>query len=391
MRVAVCLLALASCAAPPPCGTGRELLESRCKGCHGSTVTGAARQNAPPGVDFDGAAEQQRWAARIRQRTVVDRTMPPEGPLADCELQVLDAYLKELEAQPCQPSCTSRACGDDGCGGTCGTCGAGESCTLTSGQCNPAQCSPDCQGKTCGPDGCGGSCGACGTGLSCTAQGACVCVAQCAGRQCGPDGCSGSCGTCNGALICNTTLGRCGATCAPSCNGRMCGDDGCGGSCGGCPMGQACDAAGACGCAPSCAGKACGDDGCGGSCGMCASSQACQAGACTWPSKSFAADVHPLFVARGCSGVGACHGGARPAEGLNLSTAAGGFAQLVGVGSSQCPGRTRVVPNDIAASYLVNKLTGSGMCVGSVMPKGGSLTAAEIDLVRAWIATGANP
>ncbi|MBL8950054.1 MAG: hypothetical protein JNK82_04715 [Myxococcaceae bacterium] len=44
------------------------------------------------------------------------------------------------------------------------------------------------------------------------------------------------------------------------------------------------------------------------------------------------------------------------------------------------------------ASYLVNKLTGTGMCLGSQMPKGsGSLTAAQLDTVRAWNATGANP
>lgn len=87
-----------------------------------------------------------------------------------------------------------------------------------------------------------------------------------------------------------------------------------------------------------------------------------------------------------------CHGGARPAEGLNLSTVALGFGQLVNITSSQCAARKRVVPNDLTASYLVNKLTGSGMCFGSAMPKaGGGLTQSELDIVRAWILSNAAP
>lgn len=37
----------------------------------------------------------------------------------------------------CQPGCGQRVCGDDGCGGSCGNCGAGESCTAE-GQCEPS-------------------------------------------------------------------------------------------------------------------------------------------------------------------------------------------------------------------------------------------------------------
>lgn len=41
-------------------------------------------------------------------------------------------------------------------------------------------------------------------------------------------------------------LVECGGDCLPDCSGKTCGDDGCGGSCGGCPPGQLCSASGAC-------------------------------------------------------------------------------------------------------------------------------------------------
>jgi hypothetical protein len=63
---------------------------------------------------------------------------------------------------------------------------------------------------------------------------------------------------------------------------------------------------------------------------------------------------------------------------------------MVNVPSSACSGRVRVVPSDVDRSYFMNKLTGVGMCAGSVMPKaGGALPAAQIDLFRTWICNGA--
>jgi hypothetical protein len=127
-------------------------------------------------------------------------------------------------------------------------------------------------------------------------------------------------------------------------------------------------------------------------CGTCASTQTCSNNQCVWARKSFAADVFPLFQATDCAGMG-CHGGMRPSENLNLTTASVAFTELVNVRAGQCGGsKTLVVPGDPAASYLVNKLTGVGMCSGSVMPKaGGELSAAQIDVVRAWIGAGAAP
>ena len=127
-------------------------------------------------------------------------------------------------------------------------------------------------------------------------------------------------------------------------------------------------------------------------CGTCASTQTCSNDQCVWSRKTFAADVFPLFQTAGCAGNG-CHGGMRPSENLDLSTASIAFSALVNVRTGQCGGsKFRVVPGDPAASYLVAKLTGVGMCSGSVMPKAGSeLSAAQIDVVRAWIGAGAAP
>ena len=93
-------------------------------------------------------------------------------------------------------------------------------------------CTPACAGLVCGDDGCGGSCGTCPSPETCTAAGACECAPACDAVECGSDGCGGSCGACTSGSIC--TEGQC--VCAPSCGTAVCGDDGCGGSCGPCAL-----------------------------------------------------------------------------------------------------------------------------------------------------------
>jgi hypothetical protein len=86
-------------------------------------------------------------------------------------------------------------CGDDGCGGTCGTCAAGQSCD-GSGQC-VAGCTPACSGMMCGDDGCGGTCGMCAAGQSCDAGGQCVAGGSCAHPVCQTGAAlGGSCDSC---------------------------------------------------------------------------------------------------------------------------------------------------------------------------------------------------
>ena len=192
----------------------------------------------------------------------------------------------------CQPACGDVECGSDGCGGVCGYCLDNEQCVE-----DFCICQPQCEDKECGPDGCGGFCGDCAGDQVMCVDGACLCQPVCLGKNCGDDGCDGSCGECD----CGETCG--GGSCQyTGCDGRECGDDGCGVSCGDCTCGETCDeglcifhacdgldcgdddCGGSCGqcpqendqcleglcqCIPGCDGKVCGDDGCGGLCGEC--------------------------------------------------------------------------------------------------------------------------
>ena len=80
-----------------------------------------------------------------------------------------------------------------------------------------------------------------------------------------------------------------------------------------------------------------------------------------------------------------------PSADLDLSDAMTSYTELVGVASSVVAGRTLVVANDSANSYLVEKL-GPDPTAGQQMPVGQPpLSSADIDVIRQWIDTGANP
>jgi len=209
----------------------------------------------------------------------------------------------EVANAPCVADCDGKSCGQDGCGGSCGTCTGGLQCYQD--QC--VSCIPDCISKQCGDDGCGGTCGTCAGGYVCEAGGCEVpCVADCEGRVCGDDGCGGTCGSCSAPDTCNDA-GKCIAPCAPSCAAEgACGDDGCGGSCGTCAVGDHCDA-GLCvpDCVADCADKSCGGDGCGGSCGTCDDGDTCVDGGCVTPCAPYCDDRE--CGDDGCGGVcGSC-------------------------------------------------------------------------------------
>ena len=198
---------------------------------------------------------------------------------SDCgRAQACDLTQGICRPMSCVLACQGRECGPDGCGGTCGACAAGETCSQ-GGQCLGA-CSPDCSARECGPDGCGGSCGTCPAGEACTPVGVCGGDYPCCEtRECGPDPCMGvSCGACLPGETC-TPGGMCEGD-YPCCGIRECGPDPCAGApCGTCGMDEWCDTSGQCQgvCTPDCTGKSCGDDGCGGSCGTCAYDEWCSA------------------------------------------------------------------------------------------------------------------
>lgn len=87
-------------------------------------------------------------------------------------------------------------------------------------------------------------------------------------------------------------------------------------------------------------------------------------------------------------GVPGCHGGAAAQQGLRLDA---GFAygNLISVASAQDSNQTRVVPGDPDNSLIVHKLEGT-QTVGAQMPDGGPyLQQSTIDVIRLWIANGA--
>lgn len=319
--------------------------------------------------------------------------------------------------QCCQMNCGGKVCGDDGCGGLCGTCSGTDECVA--GKCE--KCQPKCQDKLCGPDGCGGTCGACkGTDVCvqgqcaqslCTGQcgaggpqktpegkdcycddackgygdccpGACAacptlkgcCEPSCAGKECGDDGCGGVCGKCANNGSCEA--GKC-TTCKLNCEGKQCGPDGCGGECGKCSDGGTCEAGKCAACQPKCTGVECGDDGCKGSCGDCPKGKTCTAGKCICPPSGTTVccgnSVCPIDT---CGGVGA------PLYPCSENCVDGECAAKCvpscvgkGCGSDGCGGTCGQCPSGYTCA--------AGSCVGDALPDAGPAAADTSALPKA--------
>jgi hypothetical protein len=86
----------------------------------------------------------------------------------------------------------------------------------------------------------------------------------------------------------------------------------------------------------------------------------------------------------------ACHAGAQAPQGLRLEDGVS-YTMLVDVPSAQVPDLRRVLPGDPGNSYLVQKLEGTA-AVGGRMPLDlPPLDQQQLDLIRQWIAAGAEP
>jgi hypothetical protein len=102
---------------------------------------------------------------------------------------------------------------------------------------------------------------------------------------------------------------------------------------------------------------------------------------------SFRADVEPVLV-DSCARAG-CHAGVNPAGELDLRNGKS-HASLVDISAVQCAdGRLRVDPANPDGSYLIDKLLGRDLCAGTVMPKGGALPPAQVQIISDWVAAGA--
>lgn len=245
-----------------------------------------------------------------------------EGCVPDANTYAKELLTFEMSYGPVGGAGLCEACsGDDDCddGGHCidvggakvcgrecadAPCPAGASCVEIAGatQCVPdggdCACFAACVGRACGDDGCGGSCGLCGDGLECDAEGQCIaasrgpceacvspaecatglsCVAAAHGSYC-LEPCDAGCG--DGFECTDTADGerRCWPGELVACEGPdVWRKDACGGLV---ALVQACGAAaacsdGACACKGTCEGRSCGDDGCGASCGSCPQGQFC--------------------------------------------------------------------------------------------------------------------
>ena len=99
-------------------------------------------------------------------RHVDSNTLPGKNMLGN--ISDSDPAEEASESTFCEVQCDERSCGDNGCGGLCGVCAEGETCSAE-GICEvpTPDCVPQCSRKACGDDGCGGVCGNCIDGTSC--------------------------------------------------------------------------------------------------------------------------------------------------------------------------------------------------------------------------------
>ena len=97
------------------------------------------------------------------------------------------------------------------------------------------------------------------------------------------------------------------------------------------------------------------------------------------------AEVSEVFAVS-CAFSG-CHSGGDPAAGLSLE---GDFAaRIVGVASEQRSDLKLVDPGNPDKSYLLIKVRGDDEIVSQRMPPGNPLSAEQVEIIRAWIASGA--
>jgi hypothetical protein len=99
-----------------------------------------------------------------------------QGGALEAEEDVLEDDLFEAP-EACVPQCGAAVCGDDGCGGTCGTCGADETCA-------DGACVSEC--AACMESGCAWELSRCDANWECPALMQCL-------SGCGSDSCMESC------------------------------------------------------------------------------------------------------------------------------------------------------------------------------------------------------
>jgi hypothetical protein len=189
-------------------------------------------QNCPEGdvtcfadCPAQGTAEAQLQLAALVNCLVVQC---PGDATEECFQAALEAECLVVwnVCQGCESSCLNKDCGEDGCGGSCGSCGDETECI----DFKCVGCLPHCDDKECGPDGCGGSCGECPEGESCqsnTCEGGASPQCQACEQSCQAQ--YGSCGS-----SCSSAQNSCAGSCSSqmsSCIGQCQGNPSCSSQC----------------------------------------------------------------------------------------------------------------------------------------------------------------
>jgi hypothetical protein len=133
--------------------TWSSLLRSAvCQGADGSTRVRAMVTDGKEGVYAFG--DYDRYGLQVGGEQAI-----PAGSKGLYLTRLLDCQSDSCPN--CVPSCAGRTCGDDGCGGECGSCQDGEFC-------RDWTCMPDgCVDKLCGTVHTAGDCGGCDLGRQC--------------------------------------------------------------------------------------------------------------------------------------------------------------------------------------------------------------------------------
>lgn len=104
------------------------------------------------------------------------------------------------------------------------------------------------------------------------------------------------------------------------------------------------------------------------------------------PSATFTRVQNEIFTAN-CA-IAGCHASLGPQQGMSLAAGAA-YGNIVRVHSVERPDLNRIEPGSPDRSYMVKKLRGDPDITGLRMPNGGTLTAAQIQLVIDWVQRGA--
>lgn len=95
------------------------------------------------------------------------------------------------------------------------------------------------------------------------------------------------------------------------------------------------------------------------------------------------ASIQKNIFVRSCASAG-CHSATEPAAFLNLMSA-NLESELVGVASSVCDSKLRVVPGDPEQSFLYEKMSSDKPACGTRMPPSAPLSAEDLACIQQWI------